>query len=95
MKSARIWSSLDDSSYSGVTGERGRSSNGGWKDQSSVEHSAMAGPVRPSRLRFVAILSNSNAGNQDSQSPLADPQRPLTSPTCACAKATILLVKAC
>lgn len=34
--------------------------------------SAMAGLVRasPSRLRFLAILSKPNAGNQDSQSPL-------------------------
>ena len=46
-----------------LTGERGRSSNGGRK-----QGNGMAGT---SRLRSSTILSNSNAGNQDSQSPLA------------------------
>ena len=91
-KSAKIWTSLDDSTYISVTGERGRLSNGGWKDQSPVERSAMAEPVRASRLRSLA---NSNAENQDSQSPLAvlDPEPRMTSSTCA--KAMSLLVKAC
>ena len=39
--------------------------------QTAVERNAMAGLVRASRLRFLAVLSTSNADNQDSRSPLA------------------------
>ena len=70
-KSTRIWNLLNDSTSSGVTREQGHLSNGGWKDPITSRTQCNGREVGASRLQFLAILSHSNAENQDSQSLLA------------------------